>query len=89
MKLRYKFVTRNVGGGTVAVAVGTDNEQFNGMVKLNPSGELIFKMLNEGDVTQEQILSAVCAEFGVAEETAESAVLAFIEYLRENELLEE
>lgn len=89
MKLRYRFVVRNVGGRPVAVAVGTDNERFNGMVKLNPSGELIFKMLNEGNVTQAQILAAFTAEYGVTEETAKPAVLGFIDYLRQGELLEE
>lgn len=38
MKLKYKFVVRNVSGKPVAVAVGQDNERFNGMIKLNPSG---------------------------------------------------
>jgi hypothetical protein len=47
MKLKYRFIVRNVGGKLVAVAVGTDNEKFNGMVKLNANGEMIFKMLNE------------------------------------------
>ena len=37
MKLRYKFVVRNVSGKPVAVAVGQDNEKFNGMIKLNCS----------------------------------------------------
>lgn len=89
MKLRYKFVVRSVGGNPVAVAVGTDNERFNGMVKLNNSGEWIFNQLNEGHVTQEQLLQAFCMEFGVTEEAAKPVVLAFVDYLRSNELLEE
>lgn len=89
MKLKYRFVVRNVGGKPVAVAVGRDNEKFNGMVKLNATGEMIFKMLNEGSVTLEEIIRRVIAVYGIEEETARAAVSDFIDYLRGNELLEE
>lgn len=89
MKLKYKFVVRNVGGKPVGVAVGKDNERFNGMVKLNPGGETLFKMLNESDLTQDEILSRFAANYGITEETAKPAVLEFLDYLRQNELIEE
>lgn len=89
MKLRYRFVVRNVGGRPVAVAVGQDNEKFNGMVKLNATGEWIFNMLNAGSVTLEEIVDKVVAEYGEEREAATVAVSDFIAYLRENELLEE
>lgn len=89
MKLRYKFVVRNVGGRPVAVAVGRDNEKFNGMIKLNPSGEYIFKLLRDGDYTQTEVVSQFAAQFCIAEEIAMPAVLSFVEQLRLNGLLEE
>lgn len=89
MKLKYQFVVKTVSGKPIAVAVGTDNERFNGMIKLNSSGELIFKMLAEGDVTLEQILSSFTAAFGVTEQEARPAVLGFLDHLRQNELLAE
>ena len=45
MKLKYKFVVREIDGTHVAVAVGKDNEKFNGMIKLNKSGAVIFNLL--------------------------------------------
>lgn len=89
MKLRYKFVVRNVSGKPVAVAVGRDNEQFNGMIKLNASGEVIFQMLQRGDCTQEEILSGFSARFGIPAETAKPRVLEFLDQLRQNGLLDE
>ena len=89
MKLKYKFVARTVNGKTVAVAVGKDNERFNGMVNLNLSGEFIFKMLREGNLTQDEILSRFAANYGITEETARPAVHGFLDYLRKNDLLEE
>lgn len=89
MKLKYRFIVRNVGGKPVAVAVGQDNEKFNGMVKLNSTGEMIFKLLNAGPVTMEQIVEKVMGEYGVDRETASTAVSDFVAYLRQNDLLEE
>ena len=89
MKLKYKFVVRNVSGKPVAVAVGQDNEKFNGMIKLNPSGEVIFKMLGEGDITLDEIVVRFAQRFSISEEKAKSSVLAFVDQLRQNGLLEE
>ena len=89
MKLKYKFVVRNVSGKPVAVAVGQDNEKFNGMIKLNPSGEVIFKMLGEGDITLDEIVVRFAQRFSISEEKARSSVLAFVDQLRQNGLLEE
>ena len=89
MKLKYKFVVCDMGGKPVAVAVGKDNERFNGMVNLNSGGEVLFKLLNEGDITQQELLSSFAKHFGIAEETAEPAVLEFIDSLRNGGLLEE
>lgn len=89
MKLKYKFVVRNVSGKPVAVAVGQDNEKFNGMIKLNPSGEVIFKMLGEGDITLDEIVVRFAQRFSISEEKARSSVMAFVDQLRQNGLLEE
>ena len=88
MKLKYKFVVRDVGGSPVAVAVGTDNEKFNGMIKLNESGEFIFKMLFE-DTTLDRIVSALLAKYDITEELAQQTVLKYIDKLRENDLITE
>lgn len=89
MKLRYQFVVRNVSSRPVAVAVGRDNERFNGMIKLNPAGEAIFKLLILGTLTQEEIIARFAEQFGITEDTARPSVLAFINELRKSELLEE
>ncbi len=87
MKLKYKFVIRQVGGQAVAVAVGKDNEQFNGMIKLNQSGEFIFKLLNNDSYSLEQIISALTQEYNVDFETAKSTVTQFTEDLKQNGLI--
>ena len=87
MKLRYQFVVQKVGGTAVAVAVGRDNQKFNGMIRLNDSGELIFKLLSTGNLTQEQLLIRYAEEYGTTVESIRADVLEFVEQLRQNDLL--
>ncbi len=87
MKLKYRFVIRTVGGKKIAVAVGTDNEKFNGMIKLNDTAEFIFDLLNTKDVSEEDIVNGLIEKYSVDRETALSAVRTYIENLEKNGLL--
>ena len=88
MKLKYKFIVRNVAGSAVALAVGEDNQKFNGMIKLNSVGEFIFKLL-ENDMTLEGIISEITDKYEVTAEDAKESVVAFLDVLRQNDVIEE
>lgn len=89
MKLKYRFVIRDVAGKPVAVTIGADNAAFNGMVKLNDSARFIFEKLNTEDVSMEALVSAVMENYSIDEATAKGAVEAFVANLRANNLIEE
>ena len=89
MKLKYRFVIRDVAGKPVAVTIGADNAAFNGMVKLNDSAKFIFEKLNTEDVSLEALVSAVMENYSIDEATAKEAVEAFVANLRTNNLIEE
>ena len=66
MKLRSGFILREVLGAPVVVATGDAARHFHGMVKLNETGGIIWKGLQEGltltyDVTPEQAAADVAA----------------------------
>ena len=88
MKLKYDFVVRDVADTKVAIAVGTDHAEFNGMIKLNATGEFVFRMLMAGHVTEEEIVTALCAAYEVTPETASPFVADFVEKLRTSGLIE-
>jgi len=88
MKLKYKFIVRNVAGTSVALAVGEDNQKFNGMIKLNSVGEFIFKLL-ENDITLDSIVSEITEKYDVTAEDAKEATIPFLETLRKNGVIEE
>ena len=89
MKLKYKFVVKSVAGKSVAVAVGNDNGSFNGMIKLNETGEFIFNMLNGAGTTVDEIVAAAVAKYEIDESTAAEAVKSFVANLEANGLIVE
>ena len=89
MKLKYKFVVKSVAGRPVAVAIGDDNTKFNGMVKLNETGEIIFNMLNGEGTSSDAIVKALMDKYSIDEPTAKDAVDGFVDSLRANNLIEE
>ena len=89
MKLKYKFIVQNVSGKPVAVAVGQDNGKFNGMIRLNVSGEQVFKLLSSEDLTEEALLSRLAAQYNTTVEAIKPAVLSFIDQLRQGGVLSE
>ena len=89
MKLKYNFVVRKINDRAVAVAVGEDSVNFNGMVKLNNTGEFVFNILNSGDASMEEIVSKVVEKFDVDDKTATKAVENYVKNLREYGLIEE
>lgn len=88
MKLKYNFVTNEVAGKIVAVAVGGDLEKFNGFIKMNDTGAYIFNML-KSDVTEEEIVAAMKKDYeDAAEEEIRETVSEFVGKLKEADVLE-
>ena len=88
MKLIDKFVVREVGGNTVAVAVGKASTVFRGVIKLNDCSKLVFEKLQK-HTTEEQIVKAVVDEYDVDIERATSDVKDLLDKMREVKILEE
>lgn len=89
MKLKYRFVIRQVSGQCVAVAVGQDHGKFNGMVKLNGTGAFLMGLLNEKELSYGELLEAMLERYDVTEERAAENLDSFLRTLRQGGLLQE
>lgn len=85
MKLKDGFVLREVAGEYVVIPSG-DVLDLNVMITLNETGCFLWKQL-EQDVEEEQIVSALLAEYDVDEAAARTHVAAFVAKLKENDFL--
>lgn len=86
MKRLDGFVTREIGGKLVAVAVGERTKTFNGMITLNSTAALLWEAL-EAEQTEDNLVKALMEKFEVSEEKARRDVKSFLEKLEKAGLL--
>ncbi len=85
MKLKDGFLLRHVAGQPVVLPAGADVD-FNDMITLNDTGCTLWKCL-EQEVGREELIRALLDEYEVDEATAGIAVDAFVQRLKELDLL--
>ena len=88
MKIVSGFVRRMVGDSYMVVPVGTRTRDIPGVIALSESGALLWERLRT-DVTIDDLVEALLAEYEVDSERAERDVRSFVGYLRDNALLED
>ncbi len=86
MKVKKGLLLNKIGDDYVVVATNTD--VFKGMLKLNESGAMIFKNMQE-DVSISQLVDLVLAEYDADRELVERDILAFVETFKKVGLVEE
>ena len=87
MKIKDGFILRKMGGQAVVVSVGAASKTFNGMIKLNETGELLWNKMGR-DVTEEELIQTLLETYDVSEEIAKKDVAAFIETLKTPGIIE-
>jgi hypothetical protein len=87
MKIKEGFIMRNMGGQAVVVSIGAASKVFNGMVKLNETGEFLWKKISEG-AEREDLIQALLEKYEVNEETANRDVDNFIQSLEQPGIIE-
>lgn len=80
MKISEDFVLRQVADTWVVLPLKTDTVDFNGMIRLNGSGAVLWKCLEQG-ATREELVQALTSQYEVSWEEAARDVDKFIETL--------
>lgn len=88
MKIKPGYMLRTVAGYNIVVPVGDAALDFNGMINLNETGAFLWKILAEGDIDEEQMVSALIEEYDVDVETARADVAAFVKKMKEAVLID-
>lgn len=84
MKLNSDFLIHNTGNGEMLIPVGEETKKFHGVIKLNATGSEIVHLLENDDLTMEQLLNHFYEEYpdNNAEEIKQP-IVEFINKLRE------
>lgn len=88
MKLKNGFITHDMSGETLLIAVGAAAKDFHGMVRLNETAACIVKCLRQ-ETTPEEMADVLLTEYDVDRATAEKDVSRLLAKLREIEAIEE
>ena len=81
MKLKPDYVLRQVAGTWVVLPLGETAVNFSGMIRLNDSGAMLWKALEQGG-DQNTLVEALTGEYNVSRQQAQSDVEEFLEKLR-------
>ncbi|MGN0516149.1 PqqD family protein [Eubacterium sp.] len=88
MKIKDGFVTRKIGDRIIAIPVGSNSQDFNGMITLNETGLFIWNCLTN-DTTVDEIAERIIAQYSTTKDEAIIAVNNFVDELKASNLLEE
>lgn len=86
MKIKDGFMLRKVGGQYVVVALGEASRSFNGIIRLNDTGRLLWEQLST-EKTERQLCEALLAEYDVTPQQAQADVAEFVQTLKKAALL--
>ena len=86
MTINEGFLLKEVAGSHVVVPVG--NLSFNGMISLNETGLMIWKMLEKG-CDEADLLQAFLEKYDVKAEVAKRDISLFLDKLRSAGILNE
>lgn len=81
MKLKENLVLREVAGNWVVLPLADKVLDFNGMLSLNDTGVMLWKLLEKGS-TREEMATALTEEFEVGYDQALADVDEYIEVLK-------
>ena len=87
MKIKNGFVVREIAGECVVVALGEASKIFNGIIKLNETGKIIWEELSVGS-DKDAVVEKILSEYEVDRETVENDFDSFVETLQGANILE-
>lgn len=86
MRIKEGFVKTEIADKTVVIPVGEKTVDFSGIISLNETGAFLWDLLSN-DVTRDALLTALLDEYETSEATAEKDIDAFLQTLREKDIL--
>lgn len=87
MKVKSDFILRKISDSYVVVPVGDSVVDFSGLINLNESGALLFKLLQNG-AEEADLVDALLKEYKVDREVAEADVKKFVAKVKDADILE-
>ena len=86
MRIKEGYMLRETGDYRMVVACEPNAGSFRGMIRLNQSAAMLYRMLEQG-ATEDQLTDALLRTYRVDEPRARADVVAFLDLLADTGLL--
>lgn len=86
MRIKEGFIKTEIADKTVVIPVGDKTVDFSGIISLNETGAFLWDLLLS-DVTRDTLTAALLNEYEIGKDTAEKDIDAFLQALREKDVL--
>ena len=83
MKLNENFLIHKSDNGEILIPVGEETKRFHGVVKLNETGAEIVHLLEDNDLSLDELLNHFYNEYPDNKEEIKEGVISFINKLKE------
>ena len=70
MRIKEGYIIKKLGIGYVVVTVGEASKDFNGLIRLNPSGAFLWQSILDGADTRKKLIDAMINQYDDLDETA-------------------
>lgn len=87
MFVSKNYILKEVAGNKIVVPVGSTSIDFNSIIYLNEVGAFIFHLLQEKNLTLDEIVSEICKEYEVEKTNAYKDAQEFCNKLQEQNIL--
>lgn len=88
MKASDQFILRQIAGDSILIPAGEAALSVKGLIALSESGALLFRKLKDG-CSREDLVAALTAEYEVSQEEAARDTEAFLDQMRQLNMLVE
>ena len=83
MRIKEGFIIKKLGIGYVVVTVGEASKDFNGLIRLNPSGAFLWQCILDGADTRQKLIDAMVNHYDALDEaTAGKDLDEFLDTVR-------
>lgn len=89
MKIKNGFTLKTENGQTVIIGDKNINRDFNSTIFLTDTSIFLWNLLQNGNLSKEQMLNALLDKFDISTVLALNNIDVFIRTLKENGILEE
>ena len=83
MRINDNFVLQEMVDEHIVVPVGEAADKIHGIIRLNATGAFLWKLMSQKDQTEEELITALTAEYATDAETAKKDIDSFVSIIKE------